>query len=92
MDIFDLIRTWITPPTKAPMQMNQPDLDPVDPATGQLLPGGVVPTVQPVPGTQPANTGLGAHPLNAQEALEKGDPKLIEFMRQRRGLGAVPAH
>jgi len=34
-------------------------------------------------------TGLSKRPLTAQEALQRGDPKLLEALR-RRNLGAVP--
>lgn len=92
MDLFEILRGFLVAGTpRAPLQMNQPDLDPVDPITGKLLPGGAVPpspaaTVVP---TIPNGGTTGA--LNAQEALAHGDPKLIEFMRQRRAGGAVAA-
>ena len=72
------------------MEMNQRDLDLRDPATGELLPGGVpaTPTALTTPSAQ---TGLGTRPLNAQEALQRGDPKLIEALKARQVGGANPA-
>jgi len=37
----------------------------------------------------PGQTGLAKRPLTAQEALQQGDPKLLEALR-RRQLGAKP--
>lgn len=99
MDIFQLLRQMILPSPDAGTagdmrtraQLNQRDLDPVDPATGQLTPGGqVVPAVAVPPGAPVINQS-GNRPLNAQEALQRGDPKLVEALRRRQGLTAVPA-
>lgn len=92
MDIFDFVFGLLNPGKKpAPMGMNQPDLDPIDRATGQLTPGGVpaVPKVPVVTPAAPPNGGT-VGPLNAQEAYQAGDPKLIQFMKQRPIGGAKP--
>lgn len=95
MDWLTFIRGILSPTPQppaagAPMEMNQRDLDLRDPATGQLMPGGV-PAAPPPPVAAPsAQTGLGTRPLNAQEALQKGDPKLIEALRARQVGGAQP--
>ncbi len=88
MDIFTLLRALVAPRPATPVGMNQPDLDQIDLATGQLTPGGVAPAAVTTPA--PPNGGT-ARPQNAQEAAAGGNPQVLELLRRREGgFGAVP--
>ena len=95
-DLMTMIRRMMAPSQPAGSAgtvqtraaLNTADIDPIDPATGQLTAGGVVaPAIAPA--AVPAPQLMGNRPLNAQEALQAGDPKLKALLQNRQL--AVPA-
>ena len=75
-------------PAATRMRMNKADLDPVEPGTGQLTAGGKMPLGAQA-GKMP-DTGMSKRAASPQEALDKGDPKLLEALRKR-SVGAAAA-
>lgn len=83
-----VVQPGISAPTQRAMATN-PDLD------AGLAPAGAVPAAPvavpaaPVVPAVPTSQGVTQRPLNAQEALQRGDPKLEALLRkQQAGFGA----